>query len=115
MKIFNSLKNNYTKIVILSSLFIPSIVLAQFSITENYGLTDNELDVILENIIIWILGFIGILGILFLVYGGIMYVTSAGDESKAEEGKKTITYAIIGLFVTASAYAIVKTVVGLIG
>ena len=93
----------------------PFVASAQFDISGPGSLTDVELDVILTNIIIWILGFIGILGILFLVYGGIRYVTSAGNESDAEEAKKIITYAIWGLFITVSAYAIVKTVVTLVG
>lgn len=96
---------------------IPSIVSAAgWSIgTAPSGLTDVELDEVLTNIIVWILGFIGILGILYLVYGGIKYVTSAGNDADTEEAKNIITYAIWGLFITASAYAIVKTVVGLVG
>lgn len=65
---------------------------------------------VVTNIAELIIGFIAILGIIFLVYGGILYVTSAGDESRAEDGKRTITYAMIGLFLAASAYAIEKLI-----
>ncbi len=94
-----------------SLLIIPSVVFAQWDISGPSTLIDDELDVVLTNIIVGVLGFIGILGILFLVYGGIRYVTSAGNDSDMEEAKKIIMYAIWGLFLTASAYAIVKTVI----
>ncbi|MBU4579742.1 hypothetical protein KKB43_01870 [Patescibacteria group bacterium] len=94
-------------------LIIPFLVSADgFDVGDPpSGLTSVELDVVLENIVVGILGFIGILGILYLVYGGIRYVTSAGNDSDMEEAKKIIMYAIWGLFLTASAYAIVKTVI----
>ena len=94
-----------------SLLTVPYIAKAQWDISGPSTLIDDELDVVLENIVVGILGFIGILGILYLVYGGIRYVTSAGNDSDMEEAKKIIMYAIWGLFLTASAYAIVKTVV----
>lgn len=99
----------------ISLLIIPFVASAQFSVSGPSSLTDADLSVILSNIILYVIGFIGILGILFLVYGGVRYVTSGGNESDAEEAKKIITYAIWGLFICASAYAIVKTVIKLIG
>lgn len=116
MKIFNGLKKKLARIAILSIFLTPFVVLAQASTgwttgPAPTGLPTVELGDILENIIIGILGFVSILGILFLVYGGIRYVTAAGNESDMEEAKKIIMYAIWGLFLTASAYAIVKTVV----
>ena len=58
----------------------------------------------------FILGFLGFIAILVIVYGGFMYVTAAGKEDKAETGKKSITYAIIGILVILGSYAIVNTV-----
>jgi len=59
----------------------------------------------------WLLGFVGLIAVLMLIWGGFLYLTSAGDDSKAENGKKTISYALIGLLVAGFAYAIVKVVV----
>jgi len=100
-----------------ASLFIiPSVVLAQWTTDGGPStLTQKNLSVVLENIIIGILGLIGVLGILFLVYGGVKYVTSSGNETDIEEAKTIITYAIYGLFLVAAAYAIVTTVVGIVG
>ena len=65
----------------------------------------------LLNLINWILGFISIVAVLMVIWGGVQYLTSAGDESKAENGKKTVTYAFIGLIIAGLAYGIVEVIV----
>ncbi len=57
------------------------------------------------------LSLVGIIAVVFLVWGGIQYITSAGEESKIEHAKKTITYAIIGLLVIGLAVVVVNFVV----
>lgn len=52
--------------------------------------------------------FLGLLSVLFIVIGGYRYITSGGDDKKAAQGKKTIQWALIGLVVALSAYAIVS-------
>jgi hypothetical protein len=75
-----------------------------------YFNTASTFTKVVENVANFVLGFITVLGIIFIVYGGILYVTSAGDEGRAEEGKTTVTYAAIGLFLAAMAYAIEQLV-----
>lgn len=58
-------------------------------------------------------GLAGALTILFMVIGGYQYMTSTGDDKKAESGKKTIKWAVIGLGLVLFAYAIVTVVVRL--
>jgi hypothetical protein len=47
--------------------------------------------------------------LIMLIWGGFLMITSAGSQSKYEEGKKKITSAIIGLIITLAAWAIVNT------
>ena len=56
----------------------------------------------------------GTIAVVFIVIGGINYITSNGDSGKIEKAKKTILYACIGLAVTALAFAIVNWVVSII-
>ena len=42
----------------------------------------------------------------FLIYGSILWITSNGDKSKMESALNTIRYAIIGLLILASTWAI---------
>src|SRR3989344_4593397 len=57
------------------------------------------------------LGFVGILSIAFLVWGGFQYVTSRGNEEQAQSGKKTISNAIIGLIVVILPYIMVTVLI----
>ncbi|MEA1937196.1 MAG: pilin [Patescibacteria group bacterium] len=66
------------------------------------------------NLTNWILGFVTMIAVLMIIWGGIGYLTSAGDEDKARTGKKTLTYALIGLVVAGIAYALVNVVVSII-
>jgi hypothetical protein len=54
------------------------------------------------------------IAILFLIFGGYMYITSAGNEETAEKGRKTITNAVIGLVIIILSYVIVRVIVELV-
>lgn len=55
-----------------------------------------------------VLGLIaGILSVIFLIMGGINYMSSEGDPAKLKGAKSTITYAVIGLAVSILAPLIV--------
>jgi uncharacterized membrane protein YidH (DUF202 family) len=51
---------------------------------------------------------------IFLVIGGIRYITSQGDEEAADKAKNTILYSVIGLIVIGLAAALVNFIVGAI-
>lgn len=70
---------------------------------------DNEtVGDIAEKIIAWILLFAGAVAVLFIIWGGFLYVTSAGNKDRIEQAKKTLTYAIVGLIVIILARFIVN-------
>ena len=49
---------------------------------------------------------IGIAAVIFIILGGINYVTSQGDPNKIKKAKDTILYAVIGLVAALLAFAI---------
>ncbi|MBU1119553.1 hypothetical protein KKH43_06770 [Patescibacteria group bacterium] len=57
-------------------------------------------------------GVLAVILIAMLVYGGTLYLTSAGSEERVGSAKKTITYAIIGIAVVAAARIIAEFVIG---
>lgn len=69
----------------------------------------NAKEIILK-IINFVLGLVGLLAVLFLIIAGVMYITSLGDEGKAEKAKKMILYIIIGILLVLFAAVIVNTV-----
>ncbi len=57
------------------------------------------------------LGFLGLLAVIIVIYGGILYVTAAGEDEKTQKGKKAITYATIGLLIVLGSFAFVNTII----
>ena len=56
-----------------------------------------------------------IVAVIFIVLGGIGYMTSAGDAAKLKKAKDTILYAVIGLIICVLAYAITNFTISLLG
>lgn len=60
----------------------------------------------------FLLSIIGIIGIIMLTIGGMMYMTAAGDEDRIATGKKIVVYAIIGIIVAMASLVIVSQIAG---
>ena len=60
--------------------------------------------------------YVGIaLTIIFLIMGGIRYITSGGDKEGAEAARSNITNAIIGFIVVVGAFALKLIVQSILG
>lgn len=75
------------------------------------GGVDTGISDVLVGVLNAVIGIAGIIAVIFIVVGGITYMTSAGDPGKTKKAKDTILYALIGLVVCAMAFAIVNWVV----
>ena len=70
----------------------------------------NSLSEIASNVLKFLLSIVVILGIIMLIIGGMAYLTSAGDEGRAETGKKIVIYSIIGIAVTMVSMVLVTQI-----
>ena len=76
----------------------------------------SNLQSVITNILNSIIAVSGIVAVIFIIIGGINYMTSSGDSAKVQKAKNTILYACIGLIICALAFAIVNwVIVGVIG
>jgi|GEM_PF-1855805 len=64
----------------------------------------------LDSVIVHIAEFAGGLAFLALIVGAWQYLLAGGDETRAEAGKKTITWAIIGIVLVLVFYLIIQAV-----
>lgn len=69
-----------------------------------------DLQAAIMNITNWILGFIAIVATLIVIYGGLLYLTAAGNDDQVGKAKKTISSGIIGVAICGLAYALVYIV-----
>jgi len=83
------------------------------AVTLFEGVDTNSLDGVsklLNNAVTILLGFVGVLSVIFIIVGGIQYITSAGNSGGTEKAKKTITYAVGGLILALSTGAIIALI-----
>jgi hypothetical protein len=78
---------------------------------EGGALASQTLPQLVGNIINIALGVLGIILVVLIVYGGVLWMTAMGDKEKVGTAKKVITNAIIGLVITVAAYAISSYVI----
>jgi len=79
--------------------------------SSGVGDSGTQLASIISLIIGAALSLLGIVFLVLIVYAGYVYLTAAGDESKVERAKTTITRSIIGLAIVLCAFAISAFVV----
>jgi hypothetical protein len=68
-----------------------------------------------DALLIPVIGLLSGIAFLWFVYGCAIYIINAGNDQAREEGKKHITYGLIGLVVMISAYAILTIATGTFG
>ena len=101
--------------IILFALLAPTTALA----AGNFGLDDAAKDTglfkgtlpdVIRQIIAAILSIIGLVFVVLIVRGGLIWMTSVGNADKVKEAREIITNSVIGLVIVIAAYAIVKFV-----
>lgn len=80
------------------------------SFTDETGLGDKDLEEGLGELINVALGFLGIVAVIIILFGGFKWMTAGGNDEKVAEAKRLIIAGIIGLAIILSAYAITKFV-----
>lgn len=53
----------------------------------------------------------GAVSVITVIVGGILYALSTGDSAKTAKAKDTIIYAVIGLIIVSSAFAITNFII----
>ena len=90
-------------------LAVPVLAQAQWdpdSVGSSTNLPNVGFKQILTNIAKWVSFALGALGLIFLIVGGIMYVTAGGNEDRIGTATRLITYAVIGIVVGLLSYSI---------
>jgi hypothetical protein len=65
---------------------------------------------IATNILNFLLSTIGVIALIMLVVGAVMYLTAAGNEDRIDTGKKIVTYSIIGITIALASLVLVRQI-----
>lgn len=107
------MKKNAEKILLLIStgaLFIISGInrVCAFSVKVTNPISTSDFNKLVGNTLQWVLSVAGVLALVMLIVGGIMYITAGGVEEKITQAKKIITWTILGLALVLVSYAIIS-------
>ncbi len=58
-----------------------------------------------------ILGFLGIIAVILIIYGGFLWMTAAGNEDKVSTAKKLLAAGVVGLIIILAAFGIANFVI----
>ncbi len=119
------MKHKLITLSILLTLIFVSIPLVQASglsdlvnselDTVQEGVTGSTIAPSLENIIINIvhivLGFLGLIFVVLMIWSGYQWMTSGGNTTAIDTAKKRIINAVIGLVIVFAAYSITEFMV----
>lgn len=75
----------------------------------------NDMVLLLVRISDFVLGIVGSLALLFIVYGGVLFLVSGGNQETVAKGKKAITGAVIGLILVFLSFTIINFVMTSLG
>ncbi len=114
-----------SKLICIKILFLISGIFIFFTInmvqasSGGTGITNpltgvNTIPELVAKVLSAVIGLIGILAVASFVYGGILYLTSAGNEEQSNKAKKVLGYSVMGLIVSILSYVIVNTVINII-
>lgn len=77
---------------------------------------NRSVDTLVGKAISTLLSFVGVLFMILIIAGGIIWMTAGGDESKVKKARQLMTNATIGLALVLAAYAltifIIDTIIG---
>jgi hypothetical protein len=75
------------------------------------GLGEADLSTVIATIIRAILGFLGVVAVVIILWGGFLWMTSGGQDEKVRNARKLIIMGIVGLAIVLAAYAIASFVI----
>jgi len=80
------------------------------SCLQNGVATLSCIPIIFQNIINAALIFAGVAALFFILFAGIKYIRSGGEEEKIKSARETLTYAIIGLVIIILSFLIINII-----
>ncbi len=125
----NSRKNLIKQILFVFALMVGALTIVSFlpgvaSATSLINPGDNpsaiagatggegSLRQLVLRMVNYFLTFLGIVAVIMVIYGGVTYVTAAGNDEALGNAKKIIMYALVGIIVILLSFAIVNTILG---
>jgi amino acid transporter len=101
---------------ICSFALLPTLALGQFGLDEMTELeistnASTNLTSMIVGVINVVLGFLGVIAVVIILFAGFKWMTAAGSEEKVKDAETMIIQAIMGLVVIFLAWVIANFVI----
>ncbi|MFA6588433.1 MAG: hypothetical protein WCT08_05185 [Patescibacteria group bacterium] len=98
-------------LLILGSILFPFSAFA-VELTNPLGIDDPKL--FIARILRYALGFLGIMALIMILYGGFLMLTSGGNADMIKKAKSTIIWAALGIVIIISSWQILSFILNTI-
>lgn len=106
------------KLILLLTILLITLIALQVQAANwgldalsQTGLPQGTPGAFIAKVVSYIMGFIGVVLIVVIIYGGFLYMTSRGNEKQLETAKNVLTYAIVGIVIVFASYIIARFVI----
>lgn len=109
------MKRMMTSLSLFATVLLPTAALADYTpqevvfdpnnnVQRNTELGNASPSEVVGGVINWILGLLALIAISLVVYGGILWMTSVGNEEQVTKAKDILIGALIGLVIILASY-----------
>ena len=112
----NSLSKLSFVLLLLGYSLLPSRIFAATVLTNPLAGEAKSIGVgqLVATFVQGVLGFSGVVATIFIIYGGALIAFGSANEQQFAKGKKTITFAIIGLLVSLLGFYVLTIITGIV-
>ncbi|PJE76075.1 hypothetical protein COV04_00905 [Candidatus Uhrbacteria bacterium CG10_big_fil_rev_8_21_14_0_10_48_11] len=111
-----TLKHSFVFIIAIGIVLTPALVFAQgidtgltnFANDSGLGAGPGDLRILIARIIRALLGFLGLIAVGVVLYGGYLWMTAGGNSDRVEMAKQVLQNGAIGLVIILLAFSIVS-------
>jgi hypothetical protein len=112
------MKNKIIESLVIS-LIICSLPMAAAAVTiedigPQVGMTMMDIRPFLINIVSLILGFIGVVSVSMIIYGGSLLLVAGGNEDVIQHGRRIVIGAVIGIVLVLSSWVLASNIFGVV-
>lgn len=96
-------------------MLIQHVFAADITIAQPATVRITEIGTLISAVVGTLLIISALVTFVYLILGGIQWITSGGDKAAMEAARNKITHAIVGLIIVGSAWAIMALVQNFLG
>ena len=101
----------FSSAIFIDGSFIPPQCLGNAPVSGDKPCDVNAVMTVVVNVSRLILGTIGSVALLMFIYGGVTFITAAGNTQRVEQGKTILINAVIGIGIVLLSWVLVNTLV----